>query len=297
VSREKSRFFFDAERKTHIFDIRFEGSSKLKAVIKPLHSETVLVSKVISSGELIEINESDIDKSVNSLSVSLYGKKYGALFDPYQSEPFMTFPKYDLGRQSVKLKTFPPEFKLEKDALSGKVDFDGADIIKADIVPSGFSHPLFSKTICDGEYFALDISCFPFNSYKLCLYSATDDENGFTETPFFISKPIKVESPFLKKTLSVSSFIISDGTKMNVSYSARFYTIVEINKKYYIVASFLNKKSGDIINDLLISVKKASKFNYEVVVRRQVENNIYKLKFKNGKVLEGAIVEKFGGWL
>ena len=298
VLKKDCSFYFDKDKGIHIFDIRFEGTSKLKAVIKPLHSDSALVSKVIRSGELIEINDSDIDNDVRFLSIALHGRKYGALFDPYQSKPFMVFPKYDLGRLSVKLTTFPPVFMVDNGILSGRIGFVGETCIKADIIPSGFNTPLLSKIIHNGDRLSLDISILPFNSYKIRLFNIYDkEENCCFEKPFYISKAVKVKSPFLKQSHTISSFILSDGTKTNTMYSVYYKTIEEINKKYYLVASLMDKAGFRKFDNLYFSVKKRSGLKYEVAMRHRINNAFVRLKLKNGQFVDRAIINKTGGWL
>ena len=298
VLKDDCHFFYDSETKQHIFDVTFEGSSKVKVVIKPLNSDVILLAKPISSGERITLDDASIDDSIKFLSIALHGRKYGALFDPFQQEPFMFFPKYDLGRKSaelptVRLTTFPPAITLIKKKLSGRVFFEGAAKIKAEIIPSGFSTPLQTKTLLNGDGLLFDISMLPFNSYKIYLYSPIDQNASvFAEKPFFISKPVKVESPFLHNTFSVSAFILSDGSKVKTSYSIRFNTIAEINNLYYLVASMKNKTTGDVLDDLIVFVKKALPFQYEVAIRRRQKDKVVRLKLKNGKMLEGVVIEK-----
>ncbi len=299
VLKDESRFYYDEGNGLHTFDIRFEGSGAVKVVVTALHSTQALATKVITSGELVTISPDDIDDSVKYLSVSLHGRKYGSLFDQFQSEPFMTFSKYDLGREFVRLTESPPRITVTKGVLTAIPKYEGASIIKAEIVPTGFSTPLISKEVENGGKLSLDISTLPFNAYQLHLYqrsSKDDGAAGYSSTPFFTSKSIKVESPFLKQTLTVSAFILSDGSKAKAAYSIRFFSITEIKSRYYLLASLMDKHNGSIMKDVLVSIKKTTGLQYIVGLRRHVGDGFARFKLSNGKVIEGAVVEKLGGW-
>ena len=82
-----------------------------------------------------------------------------------------------------------------------------------------------------------------------------------------------------------------------ISDNIRFRTIAEIDQKYYLVASLRDRSKGIIVDDLLISVKSLSGLQYEVSLRRRVNNALVRLKLKNGKMVDGAVIEKIGGWL
>ena len=296
VLRDECSFVFDPHTNSHIFDIRFEGTSKVKAVIRPLHSDTVLASEVIQSGEAIELDNSEIDKRVKFLTISLYGRKYGSLFDQYQAESFCTFGKYDLGRPSAKLSDNLPMLTIEDGILSGKIDFDGVPFIKATILPSGFGTPLFSSIIHNGDVVALDLKLLPFNSYNLNLYDPIPDEDScFFETPFYVSKRTTIESPFLNKTLKISTLLFDDGSTSKAAFTIRFKTIQEIKGKYYLLASMEERSNSKRIDNLLISVRNTYGQKYIVAVRRRIKDNFVKLQFKDGKKLDGAVVEKIGG--
>lgn len=300
VLREECRFYYDDANKVHTFEIHYEGSSTIRVVIKGLHSDSVIASKEISSGELITVSPDTIDESIQFLSVSLHGKKYGALFDKYQSEPFMSFPKYDLGRTFVKLTEFPPRITVAKGIMRAKIMFEGATTIKAEIVPNGFSKPVLSNEVENGGSITVDISALPFNAYKLNLYQKSmHAENGveYIAKPFFTSKTIRVESPFLNRTFTVSAFVLTDGTQVKANYSVRFFTIAEINNRYYLCASLMNKANGSLMKDVLVSVKKVTGFQFVVGIRQRVGDSLARFKLNSGKVIEGAVVEKVGGWV
>ena len=298
VLKGESRFYHDQEKGCHVFDIRFKGSDKVKVVIRPLYFDTEIASKVISNGELIEIPDSVIDNQVLYLSISLYGKKNTAsLFEPYQNEPFYSFPRYDLGRPSARLIASGADIKVEKRVILGRFLFEGTKRIKAEIVPTGFNTPLLSCIIESGEMIALNTAALPFNSYMIFLYSALGpDEDYYSTIPFFY-RQIKVESPLLHQTFAVSAIILTDGTRVKSSYSIRINAIEEIDEEYYMVASLQNRKDErNRINNLFVTIEHETRLTYELSVRHRVGESFERLK-GNGRTIEAVVVEKIGGWI
>ncbi len=289
VYRDDCKFYYDKEEGVHRFVIRYEGSSKIKAIVQSLKPEMLLASREIYSGVPIEIKETDIPRNVRSLSVSLYGRKYDALFDPYQTEPFLTFPKYDLGRVSVKVYSLSEGIKVDKGVLSCRVSFEGADTIRADVLPTGFNTPLLSKHVHSGATLALNISALPFNSYIIRLYNSTNEtaEKG-EEEPFYYSPQIRVDSPFLKHTFPISTVTLTDGSKIPVAYSIRFMTIEEIDKKYYLIATLKDKRSDTIIDKMAVTDIRFRNKKYDFLLRHRTSVGLKKLKFSNGKVIDRA---------
>ena len=131
----------------------------------------------------------------------------------------------------------------------------------------------------------------------MCLYSAEDEAGKvFEEIPFYVSKQIRVESPFLHRTLLTSEFVLTDGSRLKASYSIRFRSIEEINGKYYLVASMMNRSSWSTIDNVLITVKKALRLKYEALLRVKIGSALAKLKLKSGQVIDSIVIEKVGGW-
>lgn len=295
VNRDESVFYYNPDTKKHVFRIIFDGSSKIKMVVRPLHEEGILFSKAISSGESVQIDDSVIEESVKFLTISLYGKKYGALFDPFQKDPFMSFPKYYLARSSAKVNSDKTIIKVENDLLSCKFFFDGTDAAIAEIIPSGEFHtPLISQVIESGEMISLDLSLLPFKSYRVLLSIFNDNESEKKSAPFYETK-IRADSPFLKKTFTVSAFILDDKSRVNANYSIRFYKIEEIKERYFIDSSLMNTQTGIIENNIVAIVKRDIGMKYEVILRKKTETGLKKLFLKTGKSIIGAVLEK-GGW-
>lgn len=298
VKNDECHFYFNEVTGKHYFMICYEGNSKVKVVIQPLHSDTAILEKPISSGDVIELDDSDIDKKVKYLSVSLRGRKYGSLFDQFQKEPFKTFPKYDLGRgPSVRLDPFPPVLRIKNNILSCNFGFTGTAAIKAELIPTAFNTPLAIKTLREGDTFDFDIKWLPFNSYKLYLYSAKDLEGKeFNETPIWYSNPVKITSPYLQKNLSVSAFILEDGTRVKASYSIWFKTIVEINHNYYLNVTLKSKTSGKVKENVACEIKKVGGLKYEAEIHLIEGDYLKEMRLNNGKTVKGIVIEQIGGW-
>ena len=210
----------------------------------------------------------------------------------------MTFPKYDLGRGFVRVKPFPPELKLNGTVLSCAFTFMGTPAVQAQLIPSGFATPLKTVVLREGDIFSHDIKGLPFNSYKLFIFGAKDDQGEqFYNDPACHSQPIKVVSPYLKKKLKVTAFILEDGTKTEANYSIWFKTIEEIDHKYYLIASLTSANTGKTIEDIVCSITGAVGLQYEADIWQREENILSKMKLVNGQTLKGIVIEQIGGWV
>lgn len=295
VLKDECQFYFDEESQKYTFDIRFEGTSTVQVTITALQSNDVIVTKEITSGEIITISPDTIASDVKYISISIHGRKYGSLFNRYQIEPYFCFPKFDLGRKTVNL-TNNPLLSIKKGILSGKLEFEGASEIVAKIIPNGFSTPLLSKTVFSGYNFKLDVSLLPFNAYQLYLYQHAVKGDSSNELPFYKSKTIKTESPFLKRIFSVSSFILKDGSRLNTQYTIRIFAISEINGKYSMRATLKNKNNGTMLDEIYVFVEKELGLQYIVKLRRRIKESFIRLTLSSGKIIEGAVIEKLGDW-
>lgn len=295
VQRERCEFVFDRVNKKHLFKFVFEGNSKVKAVISPFRSDVPICEKVVSSGDVIEVEDSVIDSNIKYLSISLHGKNFGSLFEPYHKEPFMVFPKYDLQRPAPRLLTYPPEIKVNNYLLSACFDFTGTEKAAVEIVPSGFTVPLYSEIINSGSNFTMDISLQPFNSYIVLLYSVdSKDLKNHAERHFFKSKQIKVPSPFLHQVFLASKFILNDGTAMKAYYTVKFKTITLVRGEYYLVAS-LKHRNDTNGTDYLAKLKTVNKLQYEFCLYyNNGSNNLRPISLKNGKTVSAVVLEKRG---
>ena len=70
VFDEDCHFYYDENTCRHYFKICFEGDSKVKADIRPLHSDTILLEKTINSGDVIELEDEAIDEKIKFLKLS-----------------------------------------------------------------------------------------------------------------------------------------------------------------------------------------------------------------------------------
>ncbi|WP_295092952.1 hypothetical protein [Ruminococcus sp.] len=295
IDKDNCIFYYDEKTKKHIFKFIFEGTSTIKAMITSCGFNNVLSEKVISSGDTIEIPDSDIEKKVRSLNISLHGKKYGSLFEQYQKEAFMYF-KYDLKKPFVRLFPFPPNVTIANYIFKCKLVFKGSKKLKVEITPTGFSSPLYSSEVHSGDSISFDVSLYAFNSYTLLLYGTSSyEENTFLCEPFFVSKPIKTESSFLRKTLKIESFIYDDGSIKSNKYSIRFKSIEEINHKYYLTAELIDKTNQIIMNNLIVFITKNKKYSYELAIYNQKDGKLKRLHQKDGKKIVGAIIQKLEG--
>lgn len=295
VLRDQCRFYYDELTKQHVFEIFFEGSGELNVQIKHLDSDSVLLSAPIYSGGKLTIDDSLLVSDPTPLSVSLFGRKYGSLFDRFQPEPFYTFPKYEIAKPIARI-IGKPAISILGAKLSFKVDFEGTPVIMAKIIPNGFSTPVYSDEIRSGSTVSLDLAKLPFNSYQLHLYCADmRDKSRYSEKPFFISKSAKKESPFLQKTLFLSSFILEDKTKTNAPYLIRFHSIEEENREYYMTATLFPKSKGEKIENLRVNILSASAKEYVIKIRIRIGDKLAKLRNVGGKTIQGAVIDKFGG--
>ena len=298
VISEECVFDFNAEKSTYSFRFVFEGNSKLKVQIKPTNSEMVIASKVVQSGDTVEINDSEIAKGIQYLSVSLHGKKYGSLFDPYNSDPFMTFPKFCLNRKIAKLTTWPPVINYDPKSkkISCRFDFDGTEKGRIELRPSGFDSPISGKTVVSGQNVVFDIAKQYFNSYNVLLFAQENDEVGlFSETSFFTSKAIKVDSSLLRNKLRVTHFILDNGEKIKVNYSIYFAKPDLIGGAYYFVSKLINSTNGSATDDIMASVTEDKGAALIISLHHRVNGKILSLKLRNGHLVKGAIVDRLGG--
>lgn len=294
---EDCHFYYDEETGKHCFWFCMEGKSKVKAVFKPLHSDEILFEKPVGNGDLVELDDKDIDDKIKYLTISLHGRKYGALFDPYKDEHFMSFPKYDLGRVAVWFKPYPMELVVKNNTLICDFSFSGTSALMAEIKPTGFNTPLTIKTLKEGDIINYNIKGLPFNSYMLFLYSAKNKEGTeFNGIPIFVSQPVKVASPFLQKTLSVSAFILDDGTKLKASYTIWFKTIEEIDHEYYLIVTLKSKTSDKVKENVVCSIKKTVGLTYEAEIRLKEGDTLTKMGLNNGKTVNGIVIEQIGAW-
>ena len=292
VLKEECVFSFDPHSNCHTFDIRFKGPSTIKVVIRPVDSDIVLATEIIHSGETIELNDSEIDNRVRYLTISLYGRKYGSLFTQYQDKPFFTFKKHDLGRPKARLVDKLPVLTVEEGRLTERIYFDGVSSIKADILPSGFETPVSSSIIQNGDEVSREIKLLPFNSYCLKLYDPVPgEENSFFETPFYISKRTKVDSPFLKQRFRISTLILVDGRTEKGSYIIRFLTIREKDGQYYLVGSLIDKSNDNSTETVLVAVRNPYGQKYVAHIWR-LSTDLEKLQLKNGKEVDGVVLER-----
>lgn len=290
-------FYYDEETDKHCFKFCIEGKSKVKAVIKPLHSEDPIFEQPVGNGDIIELDNKDIDEKIKYLTVSLHGRQYGSLFNPYKDIPFISFPKYNLGRVAVWFKPFPMELVAKNNTLTCDFTFSGTSALMAEIRPTGFNTPLTVKTIKEGDTISYSIKGLPFNSYKLFLYSAKNKEGTeFNETPVFVSQPSKVISPFLQKTLSVSAFILDDGTIVQTKYSIKFNTIEEINHEYYLNVTLTSKTSNKVKENVVCSIKKTMALTYEAEIRLKEGDTLTKMRLNNGETVKGIVIDQIGVW-
>ena len=286
-------FYFDKAKNKHIFTINYESDVRIKVEITPIPSGSALVSKTISSGETIEINEDEIEKGIHYLSVALFGKKGSSLFDQFQSEPFMVFKKYDLGRPSAHLTTIPPQISIVGSVLSGQFDFEGASKIKVELIPTAFCTPLISKYINSGETVSFGLNLLPFNSYMFRLYNIIDETTEqISKEAFFVSRQIRTESPFLKKIMRVSSFVLNDNSTLSVNYTIRFNEIRELQESYYLLSSMINRNNDKRTDDIYIRIIGDSGFRYTAEMLRLSSDRLRSFKLNNGKIISKIIIEK-----
>lgn len=297
IDKEKCEFRYDSVNKKHLFKFIFEGNTKIKAVIIPFRSEAPILEKVISSGDIIELEDASVDSSIKYLSIALHGRNFSSIFEPYNKEPFMIFPKkYDLQRPVPRLLTYPPKITVNNQRLSAFFEFTGTEKAIVEVVPSGFDLPLHSEIITSGMNLVLDISLQPFNSYIVLLYSVdSKDLTKRSERHFYKSAQIKVHSPFLHQIFPVSKFILNDGTIMKTYYTLKFKTIILIKDEYYLVASLKYKNSERCI-EYLAKLKNVNNLEYEFCLFYNDCNNVRLISLKSGKTVAVAILERRGNF-
>ena len=289
VKVDKSRFYYDEKRKKHIFEFNFTGTSSIKAVFTVKGSGELVTERVISSGDVIELSPDDLPSKTGALIITLYMKKMNTLFEQYQDEPFYYFPAYHLRKAFVRLDPFPPDIKVNDNNITFKLNFEGASAVRAEIRSTGFSDSLFSAEAHSGDVISFDISQYAVTSYTLLLYSANSEDTGYSDEPFFESKPL---SPLLWKRSAITSFIFDDGSSKNTNFRIYFKKIKLIGKKYYLIADLSDKENRPVKDDLVLSIIKNDPRSYELTIYCQRDGKLKRLRHKNGKIIASIIINK-----
>lgn len=312
VIRDECKFFFDKERNKHVFIIRFDGKSKIEARIYPLHSDLPILSKAISSGDTVEIDKDLIPSDTKYLTVSLHARKHDTLFDSFQKVPFMSFPKYSLfgndeytvdeyqsnhsyseKRRFIRLIPYPPQITLSNGHLVCKLRFKGANSVRAEIVPTGFKTPVYTTIVYSDEWLRFDVTESIFSSYCLNLYEADESgKNGEVKIPFFVSKPIPVKPTLLKRTFSIFEFKMDDGSFARAIYSLHFSHVVEIDRKYYIIATMINNRNGNRMPNYLVKIESISDSRIEIELYELRGRSVKPMIMQSGRTVIGAVIER-----
>ncbi len=289
VKVDKSRFYYDEERKKHIFEFDFTGTSSIKAVFTVKGSCELVTERVISSGDVIALSPDDLPSKTGALIITLHMKKMNTLFEQYQDEPFYYFPAYYLRKTFVRLDPFPPDITITDKNITFKLIFEGAPAVRAEFRPTGFSNSLFSAEAHSGDVISFDISHSDVTSYTLLLYSANSKDTGYSDEPFFESKPL---SPLLWKRSAITSFIFDDGSSKKTSFRIYFKRIKHIGKKHYLIADLSDKVNHPVQDDLVLSIINNNPRSYELTIYYQRDGKLKKLRHKNGKIIAGIIINK-----
>ena len=285
VNLNNCKCYYDEENDKHVFKVIYEGTSKLKVVIRETNTENVLYNGEISSGDLIELNASEISEDIRFLSLSLYGRKYMSLFNRYKDEPFMTFPKYSTSGINI-MWIEKPSFVFNEGTgiLECFYKTTNVDKMILSIKASENDDVILKDVLLNGSKRSIDLSKKIYNSYDIQLFVC--DESGLQSKKAVTNiQNFKIKPTLMQKTVNISKFILVDGRDLLVKHCIRFKGFVDISGKNYYVGSILTNKDGFMckLMDVYLSVKKVYNEKTQLYIHKMDENkNLVKLKIKGG---------------
>lgn len=292
IEIEKCSFKYDEEKNTHIFVIVYEGTSSIKVSIKADVCETPVIEKEIYSGDRIEIAVDSIPQNAHYLTTSLYGKKYGSLFSPYQSTPFFeSFKWYYLESIATIAKKEDVSISTSDNTISFSTAFTGSSVALLKMSPKGINNVIvFEKKIYSGESVQFDISKLPFDSYYYCVFPSKtcEDTDSFSDVPILKGPINNVKASLLHRNYKVSCFIFKDGNRTETKCSLRFNKYEVVNG-YYCLSGKLANRGNDFI-EVLVYIVNEKPFSYEARMFHKKSRKY--MAAANGKTIDRIIIDK-----
>lgn len=294
-----SNFYFDKDKNEHHFTIRYDSVGEVYVIITDLITKRVIYCNIIRSGVDLIIPDTDIPLTVKYLSVSLHMKKSNSLFDSYETEPFYTFPKYEIERFFFSVPADYPKIKFnrEKRIIAIKFKLQGSDSALLRIKPTGkyLTKIIYSKVINNDEVIRIDAKLTPFDAFDILLYPANlSDEELELINPVYI-KSFSIESPVLRKTFYIRKFITDNNKIISAGYHIYFIRMEEICGKYFIVCTVFNKVKRYRYDDVVVRLEEIDDKRIVASIRMKNGNGISSVKLGNGTDIKKIIIDRAEG--
>lgn len=274
----------------------YEGNIKLWLILKATNSNVILHKIQISSGQLIEIDKNhlaDCLDNVHYVTASLHMPSLGlSLFKKYDETPIKSFPKLCLDDITVRLK--PTIFFNDVTSqIVVKSSFDGVEKLKIEVCPSGFDKKIYIGEVQNNSVINITINKGIFNSYTVLFYKPKMG-GGFDEKAFYISKPIKTTSYFLKKKLIVKEFILDNKSKFQLNnHWIDFIRIEKLNDNFYMLGNIVGLNNRIILENIYIHPIEINTNDSIIQVFRVKDDKKFYLKLKNGlKIVNAVLIMK-----
>lgn len=290
INREECIFKHNENHKTHEFTFFFEGSSKIGVIIKSNPGNKQFSSFDVSSGETISIDETSIDDSIVSFSISLHAINNNSLFNKYSKDPILTFKNYYLKESTFVWNVFPKDMPKVNSLNIARVNlcFSKCESIYLRICPSGFDETICESDIFSDRNYNFNLDSQPYDSYNMLLYK---DRNCYIkgEKPFFISKPFRLNPSLLQTNLISKQYIDEEGNMYKAEFSLKFIKIIDYKGKKLLSGYLYNKTSS---KEIVSSVVCRNKSDIEIRVYSLKENKLYKLASPNGAPIKSMYIKR-----
>lgn len=290
---------YDKQSRKLSANILFEGRIQLWLLLSITNTENILHKVQITSGEPIVLDRNTLIKyydDAHYITATLHMPTPGiSLFKKYEEVPFKTFPKICIDDLEVKVEKQNIYFNDVTSEIVVNTIFTGTNILKMEICPSGFNKTIYSDEITNDKKINIKINECIFNSFTILLFKPKIT-GGYEDKPFYISKPIRTTSYFLKRRLQIKDFILEDNSKcQSNNIWINFKRIEQLDDGFYLFGNIVGIGNKIVLENVYVSPITLNSEESIIKIYKIKDDKKYNLKFKNGlKILRAILSMKRG---
>lgn len=275
-------------------NIFYEGKVKLWLLLTITNTDCILQRMQVFNGQYIEIDKNDLIKYYNNvhyITASLHMPSQGvSLFKTFEEEAIKSFPRICIEDAEVKLKKPSIYFNDVTNEIVVETLFSGVDRLKMEICPSGFDKTVYATEIQSGQVNNIKINMSIFNSYTVLLFKPKTIGN-YEEKAFYISKPIKTTSYFLKRKLLIKEFILADDSKHKPNNN--FIDFIRIEQRedgIYLLGNIVGNDNNIILDGVYVKPISLNTKESIIQIYRKKDTKKCSLKLRNGLRIIRAVL-------
>lgn len=292
--KNESNIEYDKQSGKLKANILFEGKIKLWLLLSVTNTEYILHKVQVTSGESIVLDKNSLIKyydDVHYITATLHMPSPNvSLFKKHEEVPFRTFPKICIDDLEVKVEMQNVYFNADTSEIVINTIFSGVNTLKMEICPSGFNKTIYNDEITSGETINIKINKGIFNSFTVLLFKPKVN-GGYEDKPFYISKPIRTTSYFLKRKLYIKDFILESNFKYKPSYYwINFIRIEQLDDDFYLLGNIVGLDNKIVLKDVYVRLITLNSEESSIIICRIKDGKKYSLKLKNGLKVFRAIL-------